>query len=148
MQKQMPSAREFLAPSGRLLRSVSVAAALACPAVALSGGVAAADELAGTTVVGQLVQVWAEGERSEGEHRGEGPLSFVETTAGDAVRIPTADVEHLPAGSTVSVTVGSQVDDEATDEHGIERARTVLATDVLATPAQPVAPATDRKSVV
>src|SRR5688500_7013307 len=142
MQKQMPSAREYLAPSGRLLRSAAVAAALACSAVVLPAGVASADELAGTTVVGRLVQVWAEGERSEDDHRGEGPLSFVETTAGDAVRIPTADVEDLPAGSTVSVTVGSQVDDEASDEHGIEPARTVLATDVLATPAQPVVPAT------
>jgi hypothetical protein len=142
MQKQMPSAREYLAPSGRLLRSAAVAAALACSAVVLPAGTASADELAGTTVVGRLVQVWAEGERSEDHHRGEGPLSFVETSAGDAVRIPTADIEDLPTGSTVSVTVGSQVDDEATDEHGIEPARTVLATDVLATPAQPVAPAT------
>jgi hypothetical protein len=142
MQKQMPSAREFLAPSSRLLRSAAVAGALACSAVVLPGGVASADELAGTTVVGQLVQVWAEGEQSQGDHADEGPLSFVETTTGDAVRVPTEDVENLPAGSTVSVTVGSQVDDEATDEHGIEPARTVLATDVLAAPVQPVAPAT------
>jgi hypothetical protein len=143
MQEQMPSAREFLAPTGRLLRSTAVAGAVACSAVVLPG-VAAADELAGTTVVGRLVQVWAEGKHSDADHAdegAEGPLTFVETTAGDAVRIPSGDVEGLPAGSTVSVTVGSEVDDEAADEHGLEPARTVLATDVLAAPVQPVTPA-------
>ncbi len=145
MQKQMPSAREFLAPSSRLLRSAAVAAALACSAVVLPAGVASADELAGTTVVGRLVQVWAEGEHADGgaaEEGAEGPLSFVETTAGDAVRVPTDDVAGLPAGSTVSVTVGSEVDDEAADEHGVEPARTVLASELLGATTTTTAPAT------
>ena len=59
----------------------------------------------------------------------------METAAGDAVRVPTEDVAGLPAGATVSVTVGAQVDDEAASEHGVEPARTVLASDLLAAPA-------------
>ena len=149
MQKQMPSAREFLAPSGRLLRSGAVVSALACAAVVLPGGVAAADELAGTTVVGRLVQVWAEAEHAEPGHAEAGhagedaetPLSFVETATGDAVRVPTEDLDGVPAGSTVSVTVGAQVDDEAADEHGVEPARTVLAADLIAAAASPAAAA-------
>ena len=155
MQKQMPSAREYLAPSGRLLRPVAVAAALACSAAVLSGGVAAADELAGTTVVGQLVQVWAEAEHSgSADEDAEGPLSFVETASGGAVRVPTEDVAGLPAGSTVSVTVGAQVDDAAADEHGVEPARTVLASELLAAttattaPAAPVRGLTNQVTVV
>ena len=141
MQKQMSSDRDALASSSRLLRSVAVTAALAVSAAVLSGGVAAADE--STTVVGRLVQVWAEGEHSEAEaETAEGPLSFVETTAGDAVRVPTEDVAGLPAGSTVSITVGAQVDDDATDEHGVEPARTVLSSELLgsAAPTAPVVP--------
>ena len=124
--------------TSRLLRSVAVASALACSAVVsavLPGAVAAADELAGTTVVGQLVQVWAEGEQGDAAEGADGPLSFVETAAGDAVRVPTEDVEGLPAGATVSVTVGAQVDDDAANELGIESARSVIASDVLAAPA-------------
>jgi hypothetical protein len=145
MQKQMPSARDVLAPSGRLLRSTAVASAVACSAVLLSGGVAAADERAGTTVIGRLVQVWAEGERAHGgsaEQGTDGPLSVVETTSGDSVRVPTEAVTGLPAGSTVSVTIGSEVDDEAADEHGVEPARTVLASEVLGASAAPTASAT------
>ncbi|MET0763436.1 MAG: reprolysin-like metallopeptidase [Blastococcus sp.] len=140
----MPSARDALAPSGRLLRSLAVASALACSAVVsavLPGAVASADELAGTTVVGELVQVWAEGEHGSDDHGDEGPLSFVETAAGDAVRVPTEDVAGLPVGGTVSVTVGSQVDDEAANEHGVEPALTVLAGELVTAPAE-TAPAT------
>jgi hypothetical protein len=145
MQKQMPSAREVLAPSSRLLRSIAVASALASSAVVplvLPGAVASADELAGTTVVGELVQVWAEGEHESADHGAEGPLSYVETTSGHAVRVPTEDVADLPVGATVSVTVGSKVDDEAAAEHGVEPARTVLATDLVTAPAETAPAAT------
>src|SRR5688500_13635424 len=137
----MPSDRDALASARRLLRSVAVAAALACSVVALTPAVAAAHGHAGTTGVGQLVQVWAEGEHSgaaDAAHAATGPLSFVEPAAGDAVRVPTEDVAGLPAGATVSVTVGAQVDDEAAGEHGVERARTVLASDLVAAPAAAV----------
>jgi hypothetical protein len=150
MHKQMPSARDALATSGRLLRSIAVATALACSAVVsavLPGAVASADELAGTTVVGQLVQVWAEAEHEGAHHGAQGPLSFVETVAGDAVRVPTEDVGDLPVGGTVSVTVGSQVDDEAADEHGVEPARTVLASDLVAAPDEAASPATPSRGL-
>jgi hypothetical protein len=145
MQKQMPSARDVLAPSSRLLRSIAVASALASSAVVplvLPGAVASADELAGTTVVGELVQVWADGEHESADHGAEGPLSYVETTSGHAVRVPTEDVADLPVGATVSVTVGSKVDDEAAAEHGVEPARAVLATDLVAAPAETAPAAT------
>jgi hypothetical protein len=147
----MPSDRVALLSSSRLLRSVAVASAIACSTVVASavlpGAVAAADELAGTTVVGELVQLWAEDEHPDvahASHAAEGPLSFVETAAGDAVRVPTEDVGGLPAGATVSVTVGAQVADEAASEHGVEPARTVLASDLLAAPVAPAAVAARR----
>ena len=56
--------------------------------------------------------------------------------------MPTEDVENLPAGATVSVTVGGQVHDEAAGEHGVEPARTVLASDVLAASDSPADRAT------
>jgi hypothetical protein len=131
----MSSARDALASSSRLPRSLAVAAALACTAVTsavLPGAVASADELAGTTVVGQLVQVWAEGMHgTDGGQAAEGPLSFVETPSGDAVRVPTDDVETLPPGATVSVTVGAEVQDEASTEDGVVAARTVLDSTVV-----------------
>ncbi|TFV76082.1 hypothetical protein E4P39_09345 [Blastococcus sp. CT_GayMR19] len=144
----MSSARDALAPSGRLLRSVVVASALVCSAAVsavLPGAVASADEAAGTAVVGRLVQVWAEGKHDDSDHAAgsaaERPLSYVETSAGDAVRVPTEDVEAFEAGATVSVTVGAQVDDEAASSHGVEPARAVLASSFLAGPSQPTAPA-------
>ena len=136
--------------SARLLRSVAVASALACSAVGsavLPVAVASADELAGTTVVGELVQVWAESEHEDATDAmdaAEGPLSFVETSSGESVRVPTEGVAGLPAGGTVSVTVGARVDDGAADEHGVEAARTVLASDLLAAPVEPAVVAPNR----
>ena len=142
----MSSVRDALAPSSRLLRSVVVASALAGSAVlsaVLPGAVAAADEPAGTAVEGRLVQVWAEGAHGDADedHGAEGPLSYVETAAGDAVRVRTEDVGALPAGATVSVTVGGPVDDEAASSPGVEPAHTVLASSFVAAPVQPAAPA-------
>ena len=65
MQKSMPPVRVDLAPSRRLLRSLAVASAVASSAplsAVLPGAVALADEPAGTTVVGELVQAWPEAE--------------------------------------------------------------------------------------
>jgi hypothetical protein len=111
----MPSARFALAPARRLVRALTVGSAVAAAAV-LPGAVAAADEASGTTVVGRLVQAWPETEAGSHAHEEpighEEPISWVQDAAGEAVRIPTADVEDIPAGSTVSVTVGSPTDDE------------------------------------
>ena len=87
-----------------------------------------AEEPAGETVVGELVQAWAEhlDEAEATAHADEGPLSWVETESGDAVRVLTEDVADIPVGSTVEVTVGDEVADAASEEQGLEPALEVL----------------------
>src|SRR3954462_13210427 len=120
------------ASSGRRARRLLLPVAV-CAGVRLPAGPAAAGEPSTTTVVGQLVQAYPE--QAHPEHDGQdAPLSWVRTAAGESVRIPTEDVADVPAGSTVSVDVGGQVDDAATDD-GYAPAHEVLATDVLADPA-------------
>ncbi|HEV7189344.1 MAG TPA: hypothetical protein VGN28_15740 [Blastococcus sp.] len=140
----MSCARDALVPTVRrrsLLRSVVVATALASSA-ALSVGlpaVASADTGTATTVTGRLLQAYPETAVQDPATPGgaEEPLSWVETAGGSAVRVPTGDVQGVPAGSTVQLTVGGQVPDPtATD--GLTPAHAVLSTDVVATP--PTAP--------
>ena len=124
----MPPAPALRRPSA-LLRALVVAGVLA-PAVVLAGpGVAAAQEPAGTDVVGRLVQAWPEKAPGEGDAHAEAaaPLSWVETADG-SVRVPTDDLEGVPAGATVELTVGADVRDEGTEEHGLEPAQRVLRT--------------------
>jgi hypothetical protein len=119
-------------PAGRrgLLRSLVAGSAVAVSVVLPT--VASAEEPAGTTVVGQLVQAWAEAEPgSEEQHAAEGLTSWVQTPAGDAVRIPSEDVEGIPSGATVEVTVGTEDGEE-------DPLQEVLGTDVVALPAAPV----------
>ncbi|MGH2217302.1 hypothetical protein, partial [Enterococcus faecalis] len=100
--------------------------------------IAVADE--GTTVVGELVRVWAEGEpgpagADHGHDDGHDPgtqLSWLETDDG-SVRVPADQVATVPSGATVELTVGGTVEDEASDD-GYDPAREVLETDVLAVP--------------
>ena len=137
MSEQMPSSRVSVAPSPRLLRSLAVASALACSAVVssvLPGAAAAAEQ--GDTVVGELVQAWPDHERAgtHGNHEDHGPLAWVETAAGDAVRVPSEDVAGIAAGSTVELTLGAQVADAASAEDGLELARTVLTADLVDAP--------------
>jgi hypothetical protein len=130
MQKGMPSARS--------LRRLVVVAAAAVPV--LLPATARADDSAATTVVGQVVQTWAED--AAGEHPAdegtEGPLTWVETDDG-AVRVPTEELAGVPVGATVEVTVGSAVPDPDT-EQGIDDARRVLDADVVRRPTEPVLP--------
>ena len=105
MQRWMPSVRVRPRPPP----SAALARGGVPPSAArglLPGAVAAADEPAGTTVVGRLVQAWAEGSPRTTRTTADGPISWVQTAAGDAVRVPTEDVEDIPAGATVEVTVG------------------------------------------
>ncbi|SNR57052.1 reprolysin-like metallopeptidase [Blastococcus mobilis] len=145
----MSAARSAPAPAARrrLLRSFSVAAAvlsgIVAPAV-LPGAVAAAEEPAGTTVVGRLVQAWAEaapGEIAAG-HAHEGPMSWVQPAQGDPVLIDTGGVEGVPAGSTVAVTVEGPTPDHSED--GGAEASPVVDTTVLAPPVVTPAPASAR----
>ncbi|NYJ04667.1 reprolysin-like metallopeptidase [Petropleomorpha daqingensis] len=123
------------ASSGRRARRLLLPLAV-CAGVLLPALPAAADEPA--TVVGQLVQAYPE-QAHPGHDGPDAPLSWVRTAAGESVRIPTEDVADVPAGSTVSVAVGGQVDDAAAGD-GYEPAQDVLSTDVLADPATTAPP--------
>jgi hypothetical protein len=133
MHKGMPSLLSRLSAS---------ALGLATAAVFLSGGVARADEPAGPTVVGRLVQTWAEQGPGEDADHADAPLSWVQGRHGAAVRVPTADVAGVPAGATVAVTLGGEVADDASGE-GFTPARDVLNAEVVAQPQ--VAPLPDRR---
>jgi hypothetical protein len=94
----------------------------------------------GETVVGELVQAWPEHQDDQEAVRraGEGPLTWIETAAGESVRVSTEDLTHglaerseVPVGATVEVVVGRKVDDAATVEEGLEPAREVLAAQVV-----------------
>src|SRR4051794_10312921 len=99
MSRGMSAARFALAPT--LLRALA-AGSVAVATVVLAGGAAAADEPGGTTVTGQLVQAWPE--VAAGDPEPDGPISWVQNTDGDAVRIPTDSVAGIPPGSTGPVT--------------------------------------------
>ena len=126
---------------------IALAVAVTAPILAVPGIAAAAPASSGETVVGQLVQAWPEyRDQDEATDRGaDGPLSFVRTKAGESVRVDTDDVDDLPLGATVEVTVGRAISDEAATEDGYERARDVLDTEVLAPP--PGAPTTTSPAV-
>jgi hypothetical protein len=126
---------------------IALAVAVTAPILAVPGVAAAAPASSGETVVGQLVQAWPEyRDHDEATDRGaDGPLSFVRTKAGESVRVDTDDVDDLPLGATVEVTVGRAISDEAATEDGYERARDVLDTEVLAPP--PGAPTTTSPAV-
>ena len=113
----------------RLLPALAVAAVAAVP---LAPATAQAQEPAGRTVVGELVQAWPEvAHDSAAGHEAEQPLTWVETAAGESVRIPTEDAAGLTAGSTVEVTVGAEVRDEAAGE-GLDPARELIDGRVVA----------------
>src|SRR3954470_4728861 len=112
MDRWMPSHRFAPAPAVRraLPRSLALAGAVAATAVAvlLPSTVASADTGATTTVVGRLMQTWAENEHSgtAAAAEAEGPQSFVVTADGTTVPVATQGVAGVPLDATVSVTVG------------------------------------------
>ena len=127
--------------SGRLLRVAALAGVLTASALGVVAvpGTASADTGTGTTVVGELVHAVAEGEpgtthTEDAEHQ----LSWVRTASG-AVRVPSEQVDTVPSGSTVELTVGAAVEDEPSAE-GHAEARTVLEGEVV-TSAETVDPA-------
>ena len=141
--------------SAALLRALVVAGALAvaAPAVVLAvPGAASAQEPAGTAVVGRLVQAWPEKAPGEEDVHDEAaaPLSWVETADG-SVRVPTGDLAGVPAGATVELTVGADVRDEGTEEHGLEPAQRVISTGSVTPPRTTTAvrrPVTNQVTVV
>ncbi len=136
MSGWMRAVQNVPAPAGRrrLLRSLAVAAVVvsgAAAPVALSGAVAAAEEAPGRTVVGELVQAWAEaspGEAAAG-HGAEELVSWVRPAGGDPVHIESAAVDGVPSGSTVSVTVGAPV--TGSSATGTDALHSVLGTSVV-----------------
>ncbi|MBB3084798.1 reprolysin-like metallopeptidase [Geodermatophilus sabuli] len=129
--RKSPAARRPL----RALAGVATAVAVS---LALPPAVAQADQpdAAGAqTVVGELVQTWAEAgpaghaadDAPAAEHA---PLTWVEGADGEAVRIPTEAAAGLPVGATVEVTVGGQLTDPAA-EQGIEPAHDLLEAALL-----------------
>ena len=100
----------------------------------------------GDTVVGELVQGYVDPAPSAAleteEDHADSLVSWIRTDSGDAVRVPTEDVEHIDSGSTVEVTLGEVVEDEVAAAD-LAPAQRVLAAEVLAAPSEPAtSPAT------
>src|SRR5688500_20352623 len=110
----MPSSRDDRT-GRRLLRSLAVVAAIS-GATLFPGTAAVADEPASTTVVGELVQAYAE---AQGHQAEAAPVSWVETESGDAVPVASGDVADVPAGSTVSVTLGTEQSEDGGTAHPV-----------------------------
>ncbi|GHE10683.1 M12 family metallo-peptidase [Klenkia taihuensis] len=94
----------------------------------------------GDVVVGQLMQAWPDPTAEEHTHEDHGhedgdhaeePLSWIEPADGDAVRVPTDSLPDVEVGSTLAVTVGDEITDEASTEQGIEPAVEVQAATVV-----------------
>jgi hypothetical protein len=158
MQKARPSARTARRPLLRLLATASAVASAAMVGSVVPASVAAADGPSGATVVGELVQAWPEDAHhdsahpaSAADHAAEGPLSWIRTAAGESVRVPTDDVEGVPVGSTVQVSVGGKVHDAAAAD-GYDPARAVTGAELVqlpaADPALPPAGLTNEVTVV
>jgi hypothetical protein len=117
---------------GVVRRLVPALAAAAVVAVPLVPATAQAQEPASRTVVGELVQAWPEvAHDAAAGHDAEQPITWVETAAGESVRIPTEDAAALTVGSTVEVTVGDEVSDEAAGQ-GLDPARELIDGQVVA----------------
>jgi hypothetical protein len=129
-------------PRRLFVMALAAASGVAAPVV-LSGAVAAADELNGTTVVGELVQAWAEAAPDEAAagRAAEGPVSWIQPVDDQAVLVDTEGVGDVPAGSTVAVTVGTEVSSSSTT--GTQPLE-VLKADVVAPPVQRAPPAASR----
>ena len=159
MATGMSAAPDEFRPAVR--RRVRYALALCCaltapvflPAAAALAADDRADQQVPETVVGELLQAWPEPESAHdaADHGHDGPLSWVRTAAGEAVRVPTEDLGGVPAGARVELTVGDSVPDEASAEDGFEPPREVLAAEMVQAPptaeARPL-PATGRTNAV
>jgi Metallo-peptidase family M12B Reprolysin-like len=117
----------------RPLRALAGAATALALSLTLPATAARADEAAAPdTVVGEIVQAWPEAELagSAAAEHAEAPLTWVESSSGEAVRVPTEAVAGLEVGSTVELTVGAHVSDAA-GQKGFEPARDVLGAQLL-----------------
>ncbi|WP_448610141.1 reprolysin-like metallopeptidase [Geodermatophilus sp. URMC 60] len=128
--------RNAPAPRRRPFRALAGAATALALSLTLPATAARAEEAAAPdTVVGEIVQAWPEAglagsPAGAGHAAAHAPLTWVESSTGDAVRVPTEAVAGLEVGSTVEVTVGAHVSDPA-GRTGYEPARDVLGTQLL-----------------
>ena len=99
----------------------------------------------GDTIVGELVQGYVDPFPSAvletEEDHADSVISWIRTDSGEAVRVPTEDVDDIATGATVEVTVGEAVQDEVAAAD-LAPAQEVLDAEVLAAPAEATAPAT------
>jgi hypothetical protein len=153
MQRWMPPVRFVPAPVARrrALRSLVLAGAMAAAASLLTPPAVASAETATnpgttTTVVGQLLQTWAETEHDGTTAAGEdgGLQSYVQLADGATVPVDTDGVAGVPVDSTVAVTVDGSTDattgGETTGDAGDQPALPVLDSTVVkkAPPTPPV----------
>jgi uncharacterized protein with LGFP repeats len=68
---------------------------------------------------------------AHGGHEDTQPLSWIEPAEGAAVRVPTEALPDVEVGSTLAVTVGGEITDEASQEQGIDPAVAVQAATVV-----------------
>ncbi|WP_139228734.1 reprolysin-like metallopeptidase [Blastococcus tunisiensis] len=117
----MTSHRLVPAPAPRpwLLRPLAVAAAVVAGAVVplVLPGAASAEQGGRGTLAGELVHAWSEVEPAGAPagHGSEEMVSWVQPADGDAVLVDSDDVEGVPSGSTVSLTVGTPTADPSGD---------------------------------
>ncbi len=110
----MRPSRNAPAPRRRPLRALAGVATALALSLTLPATAARAEPPAAApdTVVGELVQAWPEaglaGSAAEAEHAA-APLTWVETPAGDAVRVPTEAVGGREVGAPREVTVGAHL---------------------------------------
>jgi hypothetical protein len=139
----MSASRDARTPARRLLVVVTALAASAGLAIGLPTAASAAPAgtpSPGTTVTGTLLQAYPESATPDGAT--DAPLSWVETTGGAAVRVPTSAMQGVAAGSTVQVTVGATLPPAAPQDQGLTPAREVLTGSVVAAPTAPPAATT------
>ena len=108
------------------------------PAAATAGDLPSSGE----QVVGELVQAWPEHENDDVAiaRADEGPLSWIRTASGGAVRVSTEELARrlpgsgLPVGATVDVVVGDEAEADPGTDQGLDPALEVLSAAVVAAP--------------
>ena len=126
------------------LRALAVAAAAVLPVLVAPPAAAEEVPASGETVVGELVQGYADPFPSTAqepvEEHVDSLVSWIRTEAGEAVRVPTEDVDDIAVGSTVEVILGDPVDNDVPATE-LTPAQDVLDAEVLGAPAEATAPA-------
>ncbi|WP_409330447.1 hypothetical protein [Trujillonella humicola] len=138
-----------------LAGAVALTVLAGLPARAEDGPATGEAPAAGDTVVGELVQAWAEYADAEeaAAHADAALLSWVAADDGTDVLVDSAGVGEVPVGATVEVTLGGELPAEPGGPQTSEPVHEVVAAEVVA-PADPApvlpasAPYTNEVTVV